>query len=187
MCVAGRALSLCQRESCCCMASLLYPQLNSHSHIQNLVPTCKLFYPKYAFLQRIYMSLHINFWLPFTLTISILTSQKLHANARCATVMGKSCGTLAACSPMLALALASADCLCGCTCVCTCVCIGCIQVCMCLQVSIAFALVLRLCLHLHCTCVCIGVAMAACFAVVFALGLHLCLNAWSPASFGRRL
>ena len=74
-------------------------------------------------------------------------------------VVGKTCGTFAACSPMLALAPASADCFCGCNYVCICVCIGCVKVCMCLQVSIAFVLVLRLCLHLHCTYVCVGVAM----------------------------
>ena len=87
--------------------------------------------------------------------------------------MGKSCGTFAACSPMLALALASADCLCGCTCVCTCVCMGCMHVCMSLHVvAIAFALVLRLCLHLACTCVCIGVAML--------LALHWCSTWVAP-------
>ena len=90
--------------------------------------------------------------------------------------MGKSCGTLAACSciaPMLALALASADCLCGCTCVCTCVCMGCMRVCMSLHVvAIAFALVLLLCLHLACTCVCIGVAML--------LALHWCSTWVAP-------
>ena len=88
------------------------------------------------------------------------------------TVVGKSCGTFAACSPMLALAPASADCLCGCTCVCTCVCIGCVQVCMCLQVSIAFALVLHLCLQLHCACICIGAAML--------LALHWCCTWVAP-------
>ena len=87
-------------------------------------------------------------------------------------VMGKSCGTFAACSLMLALALASADCLCSCDCVCTCVCIGCMQFCVCLQVSIAFALVLRLYLHLHCTYVCIGVAML--------LSLHWCCTWVAP-------
>ena len=76
--------------------------------------------------------------------------------------MGKSCGTLAACSsiaPILALALASADCLCRCACVCICVCMGWIQVsrwlhdcfhCICTCVALVFAPALNLHSHWHC-------------------------------------
>ena len=42
MCEAGHAVSLRQRESCCCVASPPYLQPNSRLHMHNLAPTSKL-------------------------------------------------------------------------------------------------------------------------------------------------
>ena len=81
MCAAGRTVSLNQRESCCGMPSSPHLQPNSRAHIHNGTnQQAGTYTDAYHWSKYVYM--HIYFVIPFTLPITVLTSQQLHAKAR---------------------------------------------------------------------------------------------------------